>query len=454
LSFPAPVDANQVIGQQQWASIFTPSDPAPQNLMALAKATKIVSLGQPNIQAALMTRRTQGDKVWFVLDNDFGSPTSLRARKTACSAANALIPYGGNGLSRDALSAQMEQDQAVWHVSLDKIYLEVPRKNLSHALSTLLGVWSAPTLPRDEFDRYQQAQLAAYQASLKDPVKLADNQLRLRFNNYDAGDWNEPRSLQHLIQATSAMTYDDVVQCSRDFSAMSHARIGVVGNLSEQELQSMWRAVSAPLKAKEGYERTPLPSAPQNVDASAIVVTQPDTPNARVTGLSVIALNSHSPDYPALQLAVFAIGGNSSSLIWQQIREQEGLAYASGMHLVASAFDQRASVELFATASSANASKALLSLQSILDKVIQDGFTPAQIEQAKAIWLEKRKAFLGEESLFAASLASGLYDGQDFLYLAHLDEQLAKLDSVTVTQVLRRYLKPSAFVWATGKGTP
>jgi zinc protease len=389
-----------------------------------------------------------------VLENDYGSASTLNGRKTACSAASVLMSYGGHGLDRDTLNARMEQLQANWHVGLDRVFLEVPRKHLNQALSVLMAVWSEPTLPRDEFERYKTAQLTAYAASLKDPSKLADNQLRLRFNNYAQGDWNQPRSIEDLSNSIKSLTYEQVQQCARDFASISHARMGVVGRVSAQELQTLWREVAPVQKPAPSYVRVPLPQAPAQVDVTPIVVTQADTPNARVTGLSVIPLSSRSPDFVALQLAAFAIGGNSSSLIWQQVREREGLAYSSGMRLAASAMDERATVELFATSSTANASQVLNSLQSVLNKVLLEGLTPQQIDQAKAIWLEKRKAFLGDETLFAMSLANGLYDGQDFAYLADFDERLSKLDSATVTQVLRHYIRPSAVVWATGKGTP
>jgi zinc protease len=178
----------------------------------------------------------------------------------------------------------------------------------------------------------------------------------------------------------------------------------------------------------------------------------PDTSNAKVTGTTVIAINRQSEDFPALQLAVNAMGGNSSSLIWRQLREKEGLAYSAGMYVVASSFDERATVQLFATSSSDNAEKALESLQSVLKRVLAEGFSPEQIQQAKDAWKEKRKTFLGVERDFASTLSDSLYDGFDFAAIAKFDDQMSSVDHAQATAAVRKYLKASTFLWATGRG--
>jgi zinc protease len=188
------------------------------------------------------------------------------------------------------------------------------------------------------------------------------------------------------------------------------------------------------------------------VDVAPIKVAMPDTSNARVTGTTVLAINRKSKDFPALQLAINAMGGNSSSLIWRQLREAEGLAYSAGMYIAASSLDDRSTVQLFATSSSGNADKALASLQAVLAKVLAEGFSPEQIKQAKDAWQEKRKTFLGVERDFASTLSDALYDGYDFEEMAKFDAQIALVDAEQASSVIRQYLKPAPILWATGTG--
>ena len=452
LEFPKPTDALTRVTGQAWPSILTSADPAPKSLLEISKATYRVELDGQRAQAALISRKTQGDKVWWVMENDYGNFATLKNRKTACDAASALMSFGGNGLDRDALNARMDPLQATWRLSLDGIHLEVPRKNFAEALQILFSVWADPRLPVEEFERYKASQMAAYQAALMDPIKVADSQVRMRFDNYPDGHASKPKPLTASMEDVKNLSYEETLRCAREFANVSHTRIGVVGNLTAADVTAVWAKTGATKLSHDAYERVPSPKAPASVDVTPIQVVMPDTTKAMVMGTAVVPIHRNSDDFAALQLAVYAMGGNSSSLIWTQLREQQGLAYSSGMQLAASPFDERSTVVLYATSSSGNADKALSSLKSVLAKVLEDGFSAAQITQAKAAWAQRRKSTLGDESGFARQLADGLYNGFDFAAMAKFDDKIATLNHSQVTAAIKKYLNASNLVWSTGQG--
>jgi zinc protease len=386
------------------------------------------------------------------LENDYGNPAQLKNRKVACDAASALMGYGGNGLSRDALSALMEGLQAIWQINLAGVYLEVPRKNFLQAFNTLIMTWARPMMPRVEFERYKASRIAALEAAMTDPIRVSDNEVRLRFDNYPDGHWGKPKAFPALIEEIKNLAYEEVLKCTQDFAKVSQIRIGAVGNINAQFIKDAWLKTALEDSTPSTYERVPTPTAPVNVEVKQINVTLPGKTNAKVTGTTVVPVNSKSADFPALQLAVYALGGNSSSLIWQQLRETQGLAYSSGMQISPSAFDDRSTLQLFATSSSANADQALGSLQSVLTKVLAEGFTLEQIEKAKSAWLQKRKASLGDERGFASILVNGLYDGQDFEAIEALDQKIKAVDQRQATDVLKKYVVQSKILWAVGRG--
>lgn len=454
LEFPKPIEGRTLVEGQSWPSIFSSADAPPKSLLELSTSTKRFELDGQRVQAALITRKTQGDKVWFMMENDYGTPATLAHRKTACDAASALMKLGGHGLDRDALASRMEKLQVNWALNLSGISLEVPRQNLEEAFKTLFAVWMNPDLPVVEFERYKSAQIAAYEAALRNPLRVADNEVRLRFDNYPDGHWSKPRSFEALIEEAKNLSYADVQRCSNDFAHIARTRIGIVGNVDAETVKGLWARTGATALVKKTFERVPSPSAPTSVDVTSIKVAMADTSNAKVTGTAVLAINRKSNDFPALQLAVNAMGGNSSSLIWRQLRETEGLAYSAGMYVVTSSFDDRSTVQLFATSSSGNAEKALASLQAVLAKVLAEGFSPQQIKQAKDAWKEKRKTFLGVERDFASTLSDSLYDGSDFAEMAIFDDKISAVDHEQASRVIRQYMKPASLLWATGTGLP
>jgi zinc protease len=428
------------------------ADPAPTGLLEISKATVRFNLDDQRVQVALIKRKTQGDKVWLSMENDYGNPSQLKNRKVSCDAASSLMAYGGNGMDRDALSAKMEKLKATWNVGLSGIYIEVPRENFAETFETLISIWADPLMPVAEFERYKASRIATLEAALKNPISMADNQVRLRFDNYPDGHWSKPKTYPALIQEVQNLTLDDVLKCSRDFAKVSHTRIGVVGNLSVDEFKNLWSKTNLKNTSSSTYEREPIPVAPVNVDVTPITVRMPDKTNAQVVGTTVVPINFKSDDFPALQLAVYVLGGNSSSLIWQQLRETQGLAYSSGMQVAASSFADRATIQLYATSSTPNADKVLGSLKAVLSKVIAEGFSSEQVEKAKSAWMQKRKSTLGDESEFVSTLVDSLYNGHDFEAIANFDKKIKGVDHSQATAAIRKYVDQTKLLWSVGKG--
>jgi zinc protease len=447
---PAPA-ATRTDGKT-WPSIFSEADPAPKSLFDLAQATRTFQLDTDKAQASLISRKTQGDKVWLVFENDFGSADTLKDKRAACSAASALMKFGGNGLTRDELNRRMEELKANWNIGLSGIALEVPRKNIQNAFEMLFAVWAAPLLPVDEFNSYKAGLVASYESQLKNSVAVAANTSRLRFDNFPSGHWSKPQTLETQIADIKSLSYEEVKRCASDFAKISHVRVGVVGNLQEEDVRALWQKTSTSKASAIAYQRVPDPTAPSVVDTTPIRIEMPDTTNARVTGSVVVALNRKAKDFPALQIAVEVVGGNASSLIWKELREKDGLAYSTGMTLNGSMLDDRTTIMLYATSASAQADKAMEKLKAVLQRVLHDGLSDADVDRAKKTWAERRKAYLGKESNFASTMADALSDGYDFMAREQFDKAIAQVTANQATEVLRKYLSNTPMVWAVGQG--
>ena len=346
----------------------------------------------------------------------------------------------------------MEELKANWNIGLSGIYLEVPRKNLPEAFALLYSVWADPLLPVNEFASYKSGLITYYESQLKNPVSLADNESRLRFDNFPLGHWSKPQTFEAQIAEIKSLTFEEMKRCVVDFAKTSHVRVGVVGQLQPSDVQALWTKVVVTSANAMAYQRVPDPMAPAVVDATPIRVELPDTTNAKVTGNVVVALNRRSKDFPVLQIAVEVMGGNASSLIWKELREKEGIAYSTGMVVNGSMLDDRTTITLYATSATAQANKAMEKLKAVLQRVLSEGLTDADIERAKKTWAERRKAFLGKESNFASTMASALSDGYDFMERVQFDKAIEQVNAQQATAVLRKYLANSPMVWAVGQG--
>jgi len=450
---PRFADAGALVAGRQWTANARSADPLPASAAELATATVHIALDGSRARAALIARRTQGDRAWVVLANDYGNEATLSGRRTACAIASSLMAFGGGGVNRDELAAKMDALQAQWSLGLGGIVLEAPRRNIDAAVDVLLAVWAAPALPDNEFERIKAATIAQLEASFKDPAQVASNLSSRRFDNYPAQHPFKPRSLEEQLAEARAVSVADATACTADFSGIGELRLAMVGAFSPDDARALWGKLAQLPAAKIPYARVRDVAAPLAVDSTPITIAMPEKPNAAVAGTALLRITDDSPDFPALRIAVKALGGDASSRIWKRLREREGLAYSAGVSLVGDHFEPRSRLTIQASAASDKADAALASLQDELARALQEGFSEQEVERAKQAWLQERRTALRDERTFAETLAQGLYSGRDYAWQAQYDEKISRLTAPEVSAALRNYVAGSPIVWRIGRGS-
>ena len=449
---PQPADGKAMVAGKSWPSVIKTSDPIPTSAREIAHASRVILLDDGQVKAGLISRRTQGDMAWISVHNHYGSADSLKGRTHACSIASGLMHFGGGGLSRDALDAKMTSLKARGSVSLGGFSLEAPRTTLSEALDTLISVWSAPTLPPGEFENLKAATISSIEAALQEPASLASEVVEQRFNNYPPTHPFRHYTPEEGLQTIRAMTYDDAKRCIDDFNGRAHMTIGIVGAFSKDDVEKVWTQITRLPKARVAYARIPAIEPAPQLDVTPVVTSLPNKPNATVFGKTVIPLIQSAEDYAALRLAIEIIGGNSESRIWQQLRENSGLAYSAGASLNGGTFEPRGSITFMASAPSGRSDEALALLQQEIARALKDGFSEQEVTREKLAWAQQRTNNLRAESSYAGMLAKGLFDGYDLKFIADYDARLARTTVAEVNRAFRKYLEAAPIIWAIGRG--
>ena len=84
-------------------------------------------------------------------------------------------------------------------------------------------------------------------------------------------------------------------------------------------------------------------------------------------------------------------GGFLNSRLAVRIRQKEGLSYGVGSQLSASSFDNNGVFMMYAIAAPQNTGKIETAFKEEMARVLKDGFTPDEIEAAKAGILQSRQ---------------------------------------------------------------
>jgi zinc protease len=100
----------------------------------------------------------------------------------------------------------------------------------------------------------------------------------------------------------------------------------------------------------------------------------PDKANAALrAGLNVRMRDDH-PDFPALVLANYLLGGSSTARVPARVREKEGLSYSTYTTFTSSAFDEAASFRVAAIFAPQNRARVERAIREELERAVREGF--------------------------------------------------------------------------------
>jgi zinc protease len=179
-------------------------------------------------------------------------------------------------------------------------------------------------------------------------------------------------------------------------------------------------------------------------DAPAInrTLETPDKANATLRAGLNLRLRDDDPDYPALALGNYLLGGSSNARLSQRIREQEGLSYSVGSWLSAGSIDALGEFGLSAIYAPQNHTRIETRILEVLQQALREGFGAEEVATAKKGLLESRKLRRTQDEALAGRLANNLYLGRHFAWDADFEAKVAALTPKQIQNALKRHLDP------------
>jgi predicted Zn-dependent peptidase len=159
--------------------------------------------------------------------------------------------------------------------------------------------------------------------------------------------------------------------------------VAAAGNLVHAEVVELVAAALGPA-AQRAAGATPVP--PRRPDPAVLaagprlVLRSDDTEQAHLM-LGVPGLSRHHPRRSALQVLNTALGGGPSSRLFQQVREQRGLAYS--VYSSIATYSDAGSFSVYAGCAPERLDEVTTVVRAVLAEVAADGLTPAELARAQ-----------------------------------------------------------------------
>ena len=410
-------------------------DPSPRNIEARVQRRTLAN----GIQAALLPKRTRGAKVVVQLNLNWGDEESKAGRSTACSLAGGMLMRGSRRHSRAELRDAFEALKATVSVDVGGVSLQTQREHLAGALRLVAEVLREPAFPPSEFEELKRSSLTGVEAQRSDPAALAAEQLSRHLQPYPRGHWLYVQTLDERVENLKAVTLEQARACYLDLVGASGAHFVAVGDFDAVQLAALLEELFGGWKNPAPYAR--IPGRYFERPALERELRTPDKANAVLRAGLNLPMRDDDPDFPAMILGSYLLGGSSSGRLPARIREKEGLSYSTYAGFSANPLDALAGFSAAAIFAPQNKERVERALREEIERAREDGFDAAELEAAKKGLLEARRLARTQDGALASRLASYLLAGRTFAWDEEFERRIAALSAVQVRDALRRHLQ-------------
>jgi len=419
-------------------------DPSPANIDARTQRSQLPG----GLKLALLPKKTRGGSVLAVLNLHFGDEKSLKNLNDVGDAVSDQLMRGTTKHTREQLQDAFDKLKARVDIGGGSqgigVSIETTRENLPAVMTLVTEVLRQPIFDAKEFEQSRTEYLAQLEQQGKEPNTLAGIAFSRHLNPYPKGDVRYQATTEEQIAGLKAITREQVVQFYKDFYGAQNAELAVVGDFDAAALAAQVGKELGDWKSAKPYVRVPDPFIP--VDATRQTIETPDKANAFfISGLS-FPLRDDDPDYPALVLGNYMLGGSGlKSRLMSRIRIKDGLSYGGTSQIQADEFDKSGGFLSYWIHAPQNRDKVEADFKEEIKRAITENFTDQELADAKSGWMQSRSVSRAQDKGLAGSLARKAYLGRTFAWEADLEKRALALDAATIRAALAKYLVPEKF---------
>jgi len=316
------------------------------------------------------------------------------------------------------------------------VTLSVLKKDLALGLDLLAEVLRQPTFPADELARKVTDIQGALRRSEQDPGTVAARELnRLMFPGHPYG-----RPASGTIESVGKLTREQVSAFYQRHYRPDGANIVAVGDVTVADIRREllqrlgdWTAPAGPVGA---VPKTPPTTAPQerkivrDLTQTTVLLGRP-------------SIRQDDPEYFALAVATYVLGGGSTSRLFTRVREERGLAYSVHSSLLPARYGASYLVSL--QTKTDGLVEAMRVTRAEMGRLGREPVAPRELALAKAYLIGSFPLRLDTSGKLARFLAAVEENGLGLDYPERYKERIARVTAADVQRVAAKYLDPATF---------
>jgi zinc protease len=370
----------------------------------------------------------------------FGDVQALAGRVTAGDLAGSMLMRGTQRLSRQAIQDELDRLQASGSVggtaTMGTGSFQTVRTNVADVVRLMAELAREPSFPRTEFDLIKEQELTGLEQARSEPQVRAQIALARATQRWSAGHPSYTETIEESIESVGSTTLEEARAFYQEFWGPQSGNVVVVGDFDEAEVRAAIEDSFGDWESPHDYVRIATPFYDPSADE--ITIETPDKANAVFFAQQNLELRDTDPDYSALVIAGYMLGGGVlNSRLARRIRVQDGLSYGVQGGISGHPIDPSGSFIAFAIYAPENAGAVQAAFVEEMERVIADGFTQEELDAAKQGWLESRQLSRAQDSQLAAALSQALYFDRTLMFDADIEARVRGLTLGDVNQAVR-----------------
>lgn len=391
-----------------------------------------------------LPKKTRGESVVARINFDLGNIEDSKGLNVIPRLAGSMLNRGSKKYNREELQAEFDKLKAsvstYGGVSNAGVTIQTTKENLPAVLELVEEVLKNPRFDEKELEILKQEQIVGLEQQKQQPQSQVFRRLSRHLSPYDKDHPYYSMSIDDQIAAIKAVKPEQLKQFHKNFMGSQDADIALVGDFAIDDVKSSLESTIGDWQSVVPYKRI----VRKIKDAKAIneFIDTPDKAGAAFGAMVTLPMRDDHKDYPALMMANQMFGGGFiSSRLATRLRQKDGLSYGAGSWFNASSYDQNATFGAYAICAPENLAKVEQGFKEEFQKVIKDGFTQKELDDAVKGVLQGNRIDRAKDNRLVSALGDNIDLKRTMQWDKAYEEKLRNLSVEDVNKAFRKHIK-------------
>jgi zinc protease len=437
-------------------------DPTIANIESRVVRSKLAN----GMKLDVLHKQTENNMVTGTIELRFGDASTLAGQREAAAFAGSLLMSGTKEHTRSQLQDEFRKLNAQVNVTggggagfgggrggrgggaggggamnSATATILAPADNFVAAMKLAVEILKEPAYPEEEFDRTRTQRIKALELPQTEPTQLAQEMLNRHLSPFAKGDAQYQPTREEQKPEVEKLTLAGAKKFHDDFYGANYGVMAVVGPVNAADIQKAADELLGSWNTAKAYQPLIVPF--QKAAAMNQKIETPDKANAEFLGGERFRMSQNDPDYPAVILASYMFGEPITSRVSNRIRNKEGLSYGANARIVAPNEGDSSMLTVTVSLNPAVGPKVEQCFFEELQRAYKDGFTAAEVDEAKKAVLEARLLNRSTDAALMTFLASHEQLDRPLKWDAEVEAKIASLTPDQINAAFRKHIDPA-----------